>query len=47
MALDLADNAYVLEEGRIVAEGKPDDLVAQPHIRRAYLGFASGDAPAS
>jgi len=41
MALDLADNAYVLEEGRIVAEGKPDDLLAQPHIRRAYLGVVA------
>ena len=38
MALDLAARAYVLEEGRIAAEGRPDELLAQPHIRRAYLG---------
>ena len=38
-ALDIADRAYVLEEGRIVAEGKPRELAAQPHIRRAYLGL--------
>ena len=43
MALDLADSAYVLEEGRIVAEGRPDDLAAQPHIRRAYLGIDAGE----
>jgi branched-chain amino acid transport system ATP-binding protein len=40
MALEVANRAYVLEEGRIVAEGKPDEMLAQPHIRRAYLGQA-------
>jgi branched-chain amino acid transport system ATP-binding protein len=38
MALDVARRAYVLEEGRIVAEGSPKELAAQPHIQRAYLG---------
>ena len=38
MALEIATRAYVLEEGRIVAEGSPAELLAQPHIRRAYLG---------
>jgi len=38
-ALDLAHRAYVLEEGRIVARGKPRELKAQPHIQRAYLGL--------
>jgi branched-chain amino acid transport system ATP-binding protein len=37
-ALDIAARAYVLEEGRIVAEGTPAALLAEPHIRRAYLG---------
>jgi branched-chain amino acid transport system ATP-binding protein len=37
-ALDLVERAYVLEGGRIVAEGKPAELHAQPHIRAAYLG---------
>ncbi|HQR12026.1 MAG TPA: ABC transporter ATP-binding protein [Casimicrobiaceae bacterium] len=41
MALDLADRAYLLEEGRIVAEGTPDALFANPDLRRAYLGIAS------
>ena len=40
LALDVAARAYVLEEGRIVAEDTPEALVAQPHIRRAYLGLA-------
>jgi len=38
-ALDIAHRAYVLEEGRIVARGKPRELAAQPHIQRAYLGL--------
>jgi branched-chain amino acid transport system ATP-binding protein len=38
LALDIARRAYVLEEGRIVAEGPPKDLASQPHIQRAYLG---------
>jgi branched-chain amino acid transport system ATP-binding protein len=38
-ALDIAHRAYVLEEGRIVAKGKPRELAAQPHIQRAYLGL--------
>ena len=38
VALEIATRAYVLEEGRIVAEGPPKDLAQQPHIRRAYLG---------
>ncbi len=37
-ALSIADRAYVLEQGRIVATGLPDELMNQPHIREAYLG---------
>src|SRR6185295_14541135 len=37
-ALELAHRAYVLEEGRIVAQGRPATLLSQPHIRKAYLG---------
>jgi branched-chain amino acid transport system ATP-binding protein len=37
-ALGIADRAYVLEQGRIVTTGHPDELLKQPHIREAYLG---------
>ncbi|MEO7402473.1 MAG: ATP-binding cassette domain-containing protein, partial [Burkholderiales bacterium] len=40
MALKLAQRAYVLEEGHVVAEGSPEKLLAEPTIRRAYLGAA-------
>ncbi|HKU86001.1 MAG TPA: ABC transporter ATP-binding protein [Casimicrobiaceae bacterium] len=39
MALDLARRAYLLGEGRIVAEGAPDAVFANPDLRRAYLGI--------
>jgi branched-chain amino acid transport system ATP-binding protein len=42
MALDLASRAYILEEGRIAAEGEAADLARRPEIRRAYLGLAAG-----
>lgn len=38
LALQVAQRAYVLEGGRIVATGLPAELLAQPHIREAYLG---------
>lgn len=38
-ALEIADFAYLLEEGRIVAEGAPDVLFNNPDLRRAYLGI--------
>ncbi|MGZ5236360.1 MAG: ABC transporter ATP-binding protein [Caldimonas sp.] len=37
-AMAVSDRAYVLEEGRIVAEGQPEALLARPEIQRAYLG---------
>ena len=38
MALRVAERAYVLEEGRMVAEGLPDELMQREEVRRAYLG---------
>jgi branched-chain amino acid transport system ATP-binding protein len=38
MALNVASNAYVLEQGRIVHHGRPAELLASSHIRDAYLG---------
>lgn len=39
VALQLAERAYVLEEGRIVAQGAADELLGRPEIRKAYLGL--------
>jgi branched-chain amino acid transport system ATP-binding protein len=38
MALRVADRAYVLEQGRMAAEGTPDELMQRDEVRRAYLG---------
>ena len=38
MAMEVASRAYVLEEGRVVADGSPAELLARPEIQRAYLG---------
>jgi len=37
-ALELAQRAYVIENGRIVGEGKGDSLLSFESIRAAYLG---------
>jgi branched-chain amino acid transport system ATP-binding protein len=38
MGLSVADYGYVLETGRLVLGGKPDDLWGNEAIRAAYLG---------
>jgi ABC-type branched-subunit amino acid transport system ATPase component len=35
---DLADYCYVLDSGKILAEGKPDDVLARRAVVDAYLG---------
>lgn len=37
-ALEVADRAYVLQNGRVVLEGSAKELVSNPAVRRAYLG---------
>jgi branched-chain amino acid transport system ATP-binding protein len=40
VALDAADHAYVMENGRIVLDGPPERLLAHQDIREFYLGAA-------
>ena len=37
--LSVATRAYVLENGRIVMEGKGSDLLNNDHVKKAYLGI--------
>ena len=37
-ALSIADRAYVLETGNIVAEGRGEELLLEEKIKKAYLG---------
>jgi len=44
MGLSVADHGYVLETGRLVLGGKPDDLWSNEAIRAAYLGGVTAAA---
>lgn len=37
-ALELSDNAYVMDSGRIVRDGPSSELLGDPAVRQAYLG---------
>lgn len=37
--LEIADRAYVLENGRVVLEGQSRELLESDHIRKAYMGL--------
>ncbi len=36
--LDICQRAYIVNEGGIIAEGTPDSIMANQHVREVYLG---------
>ena len=44
VALDLADHASLMENGRIVLEGPAEDLKQDPDVQEFYLGAGTGQA---
>ena len=42
VALEVADYAYVMENGRIVLDGTPGKLRAHQDVQEFYLGGAAG-----
>ncbi|HEX15927.1 MAG: ABC transporter ATP-binding protein [Deltaproteobacteria bacterium] len=44
MALQIAHYGYVMENGKIVMEGKAEDLRENPDVKEFYLGIASSGA---
>ena len=36
--LGICDRAYIISEGRVLAEGAPHDIVENPDVRKVYLG---------
>jgi branched-chain amino acid transport system ATP-binding protein len=38
MALKFAQRGYVLENGNLVLEGESEELLANPEVKKAYLG---------
>ena len=39
LALELADQAYVIETGRIVMSGNAKDIANNEDVRKSYLGY--------
>ena len=37
--LEVASHAYVIENGRVAAEGPAAEIAGDPRIRQAYLGL--------
>lgn len=44
MALQIAHYAYVMENGKIVMEGRAEDLAENPDVKEFYLGMAASGA---
>jgi lipopolysaccharide export system ATP-binding protein len=36
--LGICDHAYILNEGQVLAEGKPAEILANDEVRNVYLG---------
>jgi lipopolysaccharide export system ATP-binding protein len=48
--LEVTDRSYILHQGNILTQGRPEDLVNDPVVKETYLGerfyFRSGEEPA-
>lgn len=44
--LRVSDRLVVLDNGRKIAEGEPEDVMRKPHVRTAYVGKEAVDAAA-
>jgi branched-chain amino acid transport system ATP-binding protein len=47
LALEVADRAYILEQGRVAGEGTGQQLLHNKEVQRAYLGYVETTSPAS
>jgi lipopolysaccharide export system ATP-binding protein len=36
--LGICDHAYIINQGEVLASGRPDDIIANESVRRVYLG---------
>ena len=45
--MDLADEVYVLDRGRVISSGTPEVVEADPVVIQSYLGYSLGHTGAS
>jgi len=36
--LGICERAYIMSEGQVIAQGRPDEVLANEHVRKVYLG---------
>ena len=36
--LGICERAYIMSEGQVIAQGKPDEVLVNEHVRKVYLG---------
>jgi lipopolysaccharide export system ATP-binding protein len=36
--LEVADKAYIMDHGKVIAEGAPKDIIQNELVKRSYLG---------
>jgi lipopolysaccharide export system ATP-binding protein len=41
--LDICDRAYIVHQGRIIAEGQPAEILSNKIVQKVYLGEGFGD----
>jgi lipopolysaccharide export system ATP-binding protein len=41
--LRISDRAYILDKGKVIAEGGPQDIIRNEQVRQVYLGHSFGE----
>ncbi len=41
--LRISDRAYILDKGKVIADGRPQDIIRNEQVRQVYLGHSFGE----